>query len=164
MLTPRLQEQLVRLGSWLPFAQATALLTAFTRVSVTEPTVRRQTERAGALYVAWQEAEVTCLEQELAPPPKGPDTQVISVDGVMVPLLHGQWAEVKNLVIGEVAPPRGDDGEAEVKTQELSYFSRLCEAESFARRSLVETHRRGTETSSAAAWRSTSGVTGPAMR
>ncbi len=145
-LTPRLQEQLVRLGSWLPFARAAALLTAFTRVSVTEATARRQTERAGALYAAWQEAEVARLEQELPPPPKGPRTQVLSVDGVMVPLLHGQWAEVKNLVIGEVAEPLLVDGEAAVKSRELSYFSRLREAEPFARLALVETHRRGTET------------------
>ena len=145
-LTPRLQEQLIRLGSWLPFARAAALLTAFTGVSVTEATARRQTERAGALYAAWQEAEVAHLEQELPPPPAGPRTQVLSVDGVMVPLLHGQWAEVKNLVIGEVAEPLWVDGEVVVKSQELSYFSRLCEAEPFARLSLVETHRRGTET------------------
>lgn len=145
-LTPRLQEQLIRLGSWLPFARAAALLTAFTGVSVTEATARRQTERAGALYAAWQGTEVARLEQELPPPPAGPRTQVLSVDGVMVPLLHGQWAEVKNLVIGEVAEPLWVDGEVVVKSQELSYFSRLCEAEPFARLSLVETHRRGTET------------------
>jgi hypothetical protein len=137
---------LVRLGSWLPFAKAAALLTAFTRVSVAEATARRQTERAGALYTACQEAEVARLERELPPPPSGPHTQVISVDGVMVPLLHGQWAEVKNLVIGEVAEPLGVEGEREVHSQALSYFSRLCEAEPFARLALVETQRRGTET------------------
>jgi hypothetical protein len=146
-LTPSLQEQLVRLGSWLPFAKAAALLTAFTRVSVTEATSRRQTERAGALYAAWQEGEVARLERELPPPPSGPPTQVISVDGVMVPLLHGEWAEVKNLVIGEVAEPLQVAGEEEVHSQALSYFSRLGEAETFARLSLVETQRRGTETS-----------------
>ena len=56
-LTPFLQEQLVRLGIWIPsFERASSLLQALTgaRVSearVSEARVRRRTEEAGAVYV-----------------------------------------------------------------------------------------------------------------
>ena len=43
----------------------------------------------------------------------------------MVPLPHGEWV---------------------VHTEELSYFSRLTDAEPFEPLALVETHRQGTET------------------
>jgi len=138
---------LVRLGTWIPsFDQAAALLTAFTGVVVTEPTARRQTEAAGAAYVAVQTAEVERLERELPPAPAGPAKQVLEVDGAMVPLVHGEWTEVKTLVIGEVAEPVLEQGEPVVHSRHLSYFSRQAEAETFGRLALVETHCRGVET------------------
>lgn len=146
-LTPHVQECLVRLGTWIPsFDRVTELVTAFTGVVVTEPTVRRQTEAAGAAYVAVQTAEVERLERELPPTPAGPAQQVLEVDGVMVPLRHGEWAEVKSLVIGEVAAPVQEKGEWVVHSYALSYFSRLTDADTFGRLALVETHRRGVET------------------
>jgi hypothetical protein len=61
----------------------------------------------------------------------------------MVPLVHGEWKEVRTLVIGEVeTPPKG-----EVRTCKHSYFSRLASAEEFTRLALVETHQRGIENS-----------------
>jgi hypothetical protein len=113
---------------------------------VTEPTVRRTTEAAGAAYVAVQTAEVEQLERTLPPPPQGPAVQLMSVDGAYVPLVHKQWAEVKTLALGTVGEPVVEDGEPVVHTTDLSYFSRLAEAEAFERLALVETHRRGTET------------------
>jgi hypothetical protein len=63
---------------------------------------------------------------------------VVEVDGAMAPLVGGEWAEVKTVVIGEV-----DETGAEPGTlKELSYFSRLTKAASFTRQALVETHRR----------------------
>jgi hypothetical protein len=53
---------------------------------------------------------------------------------------HGQWAEVKTLVIGEV--PAGQEAGA-VKSTHLSYFSRMSEASAFAEQASVETRRRG---------------------
>jgi hypothetical protein len=41
-----------------------------------------------------------------------------------VPLLHGQWAEVWTLVIGEVQPAVQEKEEWVVHTRNLSYFSR----------------------------------------
>jgi hypothetical protein len=60
----------------------------------------------------------------------------------MVPLLHGEWAEVKTLVIGTIEEPAS---EGEAHARELSYFSRMMDHQSFARLATVETHRRGTE-------------------
>jgi hypothetical protein len=58
----------------------------------------------------------------------------------MVPLVPGQWAEVKTLVIGEVA---AEQQEGEARCWHLSYFSRMSEASVFAEQATVETARRG---------------------
>jgi hypothetical protein len=73
---------------------------------------------------------------------------LLSVDGAFVPVLHGEWAEVKTLVVGEVGEPHELKGERVVPTINLSYFSRLSEAEAFQRLTLGELHRRGLETAS----------------
>jgi hypothetical protein len=144
--TPSVYEGITRLGIWMPFARAVKEMKYFWRVTVTEPTVRRTTEAAGAAHVAVQTAEVEQLERRLPSPPQGPARQLMSVDGAYVPLVHKEWAEVKTLVLGTVGEPVLEDGELVVHTTELSYFSRLAEAEEFGRLALVETHRRGTET------------------
>jgi YgiT-type zinc finger domain-containing protein len=146
-LSPHLQEQLVRLGTWMPFARAAEMFADFVGVVVSESTARRQTEKAGAAYVAIQTAEVERMEEELPPAPPGPQKMLLSVDGAMVPLVHGEWAEVKTLVIGEIGEPVPDQktGEWVVPSEKLSYFSRLADADTFGRLALVETHRRGVE-------------------
>jgi hypothetical protein len=145
-LTPRLHESLVRLGTWLPFAQAAEAVAFFTGVTVAATTVRRLTEGAGAAYEAVQTAAVEMIERELPAAPSGPRVQLLSVDGAMVPLQHGAWAEVKTLAIGTVRTPVQERGEWVVHTEALSYISRLTDAETFGPLALVETHRRGTET------------------
>jgi hypothetical protein len=145
-LTPRLQESVVRLGTWLPFAQAAEALAFFTGVTISVATVRRLTEGTGAAYVAVQTAALERLEREWPAAPPGPRVQLFSVDGAMVPLQHGEWAEVKTLAIGTVSAPVLEQGTWVVHTEDLSYFSRLTNAETFGRLALVETHRRGTET------------------
>ena len=144
-LTPSLVEGLVRLGTWLPFEPAAAMLASFTKVAVSEGTARRRTEQAGAAYEAVQTAEVERLERELPPGPDGPAVQQLSVDGAMVPLVGGCWGEAKLLAIGTVGAPIWEDGEWRVHAGELSYFGRMTDAETFGRLATVETHRRGTE-------------------
>ena len=63
----------------------------------------------------------------------------------MVPLVQGQWAEVRTVVIGEVQPMVQERGEWVVHTRNLSYFSRKTTAEAFTRLALVEIQRRGVE-------------------
>ena len=144
-LTPTLQESVVRLGTWLPFPRVVNELAFCTHVTISEPTARRETETAGAAYVAVQTAEVERLERELPPAPVGPAIQLLSVDGAMVPLVHHEWAEVKTLVLGQVDAPVLEKGERVVHSSDLSYFSRLADAQTFGRLALVETHRRGTD-------------------
>ena len=140
-LTPRLHEHLVRLGTWLPVRPAARMLAGFTGVTVSEATARRQTEGAGAAYVALQDAEAARLAREAPEPPAGPAVQLVTVDGAMVPLRRGEWGEVKTLTIGTV--DAGPDGP---RAGALSYFSRRADHETFARLALVETQARGTET------------------
>ena len=90
--------------------------------------MRRTTERSGKAWV------------ELLGGMRGRRSN-LSVDGAMVPLLHGEWAEVKTLVIGTLEDPVP---EGEAHARELSYFSRMMDHQSFARLATVETHRRGT--------------------
>ncbi len=67
------------------------------------------------------------------------------MDGAIVPLVGGEWAEVKTLVIGEVGQPVKVEGEWQAPLEELSSFSRLAECESFGRQALEETQMRGVE-------------------
>lgn len=144
-LTPRLQEQLTRLGAWMPFGKAAKMFEAFTRVAVSEDYAQQHTEEAGAASVALQTAEGERLEREMPLAPPGPTKLYLSADGAFVPLVGGEWTEVKTLVIGEVAEPVLEKGEWVVHTRNLSYFSRRAEADTFTRLALVETHRRGVE-------------------
>ncbi len=146
-LSPRLYENLARLGTWMPFPRAAQMLAAFTRVTVSDDVARDRAETAGAAQVALQTAEVERLERGTPPAPPGPDQQYLSADGAMVPLVGGGWAQVKSVVIGEVGAPVLDAkrGEWVVHTHHLSYFSRLADADTFDRLALVETHRRGVE-------------------
>lgn len=148
-LSPSLVESVVRLGTWLPFEPAAQMVAHFTRTDVSKATVRRTTEQAGAAYVAVQVAELEVLERELPPAPAGPPLLQVSVDGAMVPLRgRDAWAEVKTLALGAVGPPTrtAATGEWEVHAEELSYFSRRADHQTFARLATVETHRRGLET------------------
>jgi len=145
-VTPRLHGSLVRLGAWVPFPQVRPLLAHFTQTHLSEPTVRRHAEQAGAAYVAAQTAAVERLEREAPPAPAGPAVLQLSADGAMVPLVGGAWAEVKTLALGQVQPPVLKDGEWVVETTDLSYFSRMADHETFSRLALVEAHRRGVTT------------------
>lgn len=145
-LTPRLQESLTRLSTWIPsFAKAMAELAFFTQVEVSRATAERITVTAGAAAVAVQTAEVARIAQEERDLtlPQAPDTLQVSADGAMVPLRQGEWAEVKTLAIGEVAPPVLERDQLVAHTHQLSYFSRLTDSATFADLALGEVQRRG---------------------
>jgi hypothetical protein len=145
-LTPRLQGYVTQLGSWIPFGKVETLLADMLGVQISEPTIRRCTEGHGAAYEAVQTAAVAVIERDLPEPPPGPAQQLLSVDGAMIPLVGGEWAEVKMLVIGDIQEPVVENDEQVVHSGNLSYFSRLTDSETFQRLSLVETQRRGVET------------------
>jgi len=140
-LTPRGEETLVRLASWMPFEQARELLQDLLGIQVSKATARRATLHTGEAALAVDEKEEERLKQEVPQAPGGADKQLLSADGAMVHLVGGEWVEVKTLVLGEAT--RNQRGE--VCTQQLSTFSRLADAKRFVEASLVETHRRGLE-------------------
>ena len=149
LLTPALEEGLARLGSAMPFARATQVVELFTGTRVSASTLRRRTQAAGAALVEADASEVDRLEREVpeAPAPDGPRLQ-LSVDGAMVPVVGPEWVEVKTVAIGVVGERTHKDGSRQAVTDQLSYFSRVAEAERFTRLALVEVHRRGVERAS----------------
>src|SRR6266852_5162725 len=140
-LTPRGEETLVRLASWMTYAQAAELLQDLVGIQVSKATARRATLHTGEAALAVEEQEEQRLKQEVPQAPGGADKQLLSADGAMIHLVGGEWVEVKTLVLGEVTRTK----RGEVCTQQLSNFSRLADAERFLEASLVETHRRGVE-------------------
>ncbi len=145
-LTPLLQDHLAHLGIWMPFTHAAQMLSQFTQVSVSESSAQRLTEAIGLAYEAVQLAEVERIERDWPEVEDGPDKLIVSLDGAFVPVLHGEWAEVKTLVVGEVAAPSVVDGKTVVSTHQHSSFSRVAEAEQFQRLTFGELYRRRVET------------------
>jgi hypothetical protein len=146
-LSPYTHENLVRLGAWMPFEKASGLLSDILGVKVSKSMGERYTEAAGAAYVAIQTEEADKVEKQPPPAGQGSEKMVFSADGAMVPVLHGEWAEVRTLVIGEVQSPVLKHGEWVVHSDQLSYFSRLVSSERFEHLTLSEVNRRGIENS-----------------
>ena len=146
LLSPRVHEDLVHLSTWMPFERAAKELAHFTRVEISETSVRHHTEVAGAAYVAIQTAELERLHRERPIGPTGPDVLQVSADGAMVPLTGGEWAEVKTVAVGRVDVELNRDGVAAAHARDLGYFSRLADAETFTREAWVELHRAGVVT------------------
>jgi len=140
-MTPRGEETLVRLASWMPYAPAQELLQDLLGIQVSKATARRATLQTGQAAQAVCEGEVERLKQEVPQASAGAEKQAMSGDGAFVHLVGGEWVEVKTLTIGEVTRTK----RGEVCMQQISSFSRLAEAACFAEAALVETHRRGLE-------------------
>src|SRR5438132_12314479 len=62
--TPKVEEGMARLGTWMPFRAAQRELAFFLGVDVAEATVQQLTELAGATQVQVQAAEVQTLLRE----------------------------------------------------------------------------------------------------
>jgi hypothetical protein len=144
-LTPHAHACLVRYGAWMPFEKAAQELAFSLKVTVSEPTARRYAQAAGEAYVGWQTQEVERLERETPASPQGAEKLFFSADGAMVPIVGGEWTEVKTMTIGEIAAPVLEQGEWVVHSHQHSYFSRVAEANDFRRLALVESHQRGVE-------------------
>jgi hypothetical protein len=142
-LSPQVLEGVVRLGTSLPFARAAEELAFFWGVWVSEDTVRRHTEGAGAALTAVEDAEVERLERDWPEPPPGPAVAQWSMDGAMVSLLHREWAEVKTALIGRVVQRAGKAGTPEAHAVDLVYSSRLADVGAFTHALRLLVHRTG---------------------
>ena len=132
-LTPTQEEALAHLATWMPFARAGQMLHELTGVFVSEATVRRHTEQIGQCSEEVQNAQ----SQGTTPQTSGSEQMVMSADGAFVPLVGGIWAEVRTMAVGEVK----QDGE-QTRTTQISYFSRMTDATTFAELVEGEMERR----------------------
>ncbi len=143
--TPRLQEGMARLATWMPFRQASEQLEFFMGTKVGATTIRETTEQAGQAQVHLQENKVAHIQTECPSSPPGPVVQMMSVDGAFIQLVRGEWKEVKTLAGGVVGKPVAEEKEHVVHTTEVSSFSRMSDSKEFERQALVEIHERGVE-------------------
>jgi hypothetical protein len=141
---PWLTESIALLGTVMPFERVPLVVDRLTRVPVTSETARRVTEAVGRAQVDRETVDAERVRATLPMPTAGPAVQQLSLDGAMVPLVGGEWAEVKTLALGEVATVTTADGTATTRTTALSYFSRLTDADTFREQARGEVYRRGT--------------------
>jgi len=137
-------ESIVLLGTVAPFERVPLVMDRLLQVPVSVDTARRLTETIGRTQVKREDAEAERVRTTLPMPATGPAVQQLSLDGAMVPLVGGAWAEVKTLALGEVEQTTAADGSIQITTTALSYFSRLTDAETFRDLARGELYRRGT--------------------
>lgn len=142
--TPRLQETLTRLGGKMPFEEAKEEFWFSHHTAVGEATCRRITYRNGRAAEAWDCQEAIRLEKEGFDEIEGQAKLVISADGSFIRLTNGEWREVKGLAVGEFETVDAALGVSEeVKTRNLSYFTRSYGVRDFETFALPELARRG---------------------
>lgn len=90
--------------------------------------------------------EVSRIEKEAPSVTAQPDQLVMSADGAFIHLTNGEWREVKTVAFGEFKSQWNQrQSRLETKTNNISYFSRLENAETFERSALYEWQQRGGE-------------------
>lgn len=136
---------MARLGARLPYRQAQDEVEKSKHVRVGEKTVRDTTMRNGKAGEMAAQKQVEELERLAPKPTAEPEKLLFSNDGAFVHLVTGEWREVKTLAIGEFDTVVNSQGEEEVRSTDISYFTRTYAARKFERYSLIETHRRGVE-------------------
>ncbi|WP_201372861.1 ISKra4 family transposase [Ktedonobacter robiniae] len=142
-LAPRQQEHLVHLASVMPFEHASSILNDLLGVYVSGETARRLSEQVGKHVEHVQTTQAYLPDKQEAILRFKALRLAMSADGAMVPLVGGEWAEVRTLAIGEV-PATGATNTtlATVHVGKLSYFSRLSDSATFIDLAEVETRRR----------------------
>jgi hypothetical protein len=144
--TPQVQEAMTRLGSRLPYGEAQQELKLMWGLTVSPGAIRQATLAHGRLAEQLVADEVERIEQQGPTPTAKPKQLVMSTDGAFVQLINGEWREVKTVTFGEFASrwnPKSK--QVVVKTEQLSYFSRVEPAENFSRSALYEWQQRGGE-------------------
>lgn len=132
----------MRLGAEVPFATAADLLRVMTGTHLSASTIRRLTIASGRAMRQLELEFVAAVEAGMAPtPPIASGPLQLSVDGSMVPMVHGEWREARLLAIG-VLPMDGGESTATSFTAP-SYYAALESAETFTREAVGEVVRRG---------------------
>jgi len=130
----------------MPFEQAVEEIWLGERIQIEESVLRKTTYRHGAAAEAIERAQVERLERKMEPAAAQPKRLLISADGAFIHLTSGEWREVKTMVVGEFESLWNEQkGEVQVKTRDISYFSRSYRIREFERYALAELHRRGVD-------------------
>jgi hypothetical protein len=137
---------MTRLGSKLPFREAAEEVWYSCHTRIGETTLRRITHRHGAAAAAFGRQEVIALERDAPEAMAHPQQLLLGADGAFVQLTSDEWREVKSVAVGEFRTEYDPQSRAaQVKTHNLSYFSRSCGVRDFERDALAELHRRRLE-------------------
>jgi hypothetical protein len=105
----------------MPFERAAQMMECLLGVQISEATTRRQAEQAGELAEAVQTAQVQAHTEEVKAGTT-PARLAVSAHGAYIPLLKGEWAEVRTVAIGEVESAEMAQGESNIQVQQLSTF------------------------------------------
>lgn len=134
----------MRLGAELPFATAATVLTLMTGSHLSASTIRRATLASGTAARQLELAFCAEVAAGTAPSPSVPTTALqLSVDGGMIPMVHGAWREARVLTIGTLTPDPAPGSPAVFGA--ASYVAALCGADAFAHEALGEVVRRGVD-------------------
>lgn len=124
----------------MPFEAAARTLECLLHVQLSRSTIWRVTRQAGADVQRWQDQQAAPQTQQ-AEAVTVADRLVMETDGVLVPVRPNEWVEVKLLSIGQVQRQKDQP----VHCDQLSYFARLADAETFADLASGEIRLRGIE-------------------
>jgi hypothetical protein len=124
----------------MPFRHASRILQDLLGVSSSPETARRLCEEVGRRVEEKPTTEAQEPWTEEGNPRANPSRLAISADGALVPLIGGEWAEVRTLAIGEV--PSGSANPENVHVRNLSSVSRVTDAAHVTDLAEVETRRR----------------------
>jgi len=151
-LTPRQLSHLAHFASVVSFERAAKFLMQHHGVQVSASTSRRQTESLGVSAEAVQNEQAKEIEkQESGSSGREPFSaknmkQVVSSDGSYIRLRGKVFAEVKTAVVGEVqenSKRSSSRPDQEVKMTNITYFSRMTDAQTFTELASGEIARRG---------------------
>jgi hypothetical protein len=143
--TPRVEDILTRLSATVAFAEATTLLADVLGVAVSPASARRFTHAAGTAALAVEAADRAEVERACPDPPVHPDRLQLSIDATKVPLVGGEWTDVKLAVFADLVPTVTADGDPDVAAVNLTYVARWEPAEQFGHTLTLEAHRRGVD-------------------
>lgn len=137
---------MTRLGSRLPYGEAQEELRLMWGLTVSRGAIRQATLRHGQIAETLITETVAQLERGGSTPTAKPEQLVMSTDGAFVQTTKGEWREVKTVTFGEFQSQWDPKSrKTVVKTDKLSYFSRVEPAETFSRHALYEWQQRGGE-------------------
>jgi hypothetical protein len=116
---------------------------------ISETTLRRTTYRHGRMAEQAARQEVERLKAEAPPSAACPQQLAISADECLIHLTNGEWREIKGVAIGTFETEwQPGTWEQQVKTTEISYFTRSYRVREFEDYALAELHRRGIDNAS----------------